>query len=81
MDQPEEFQAQGKENCVCKLNRSLYGLKQAPRCWNVTLDERLKEMGFTRTISDPCLYIAKDGEPFLIGIYVDDILLAGRSEK
>ena len=81
MDQPEEFQVQGKENQVCKLNRSLYGLKQAPRCWNVTLDGRLKEMGFAQTTSDPCLYIAKDGEPFLIGIYVDDILLAGRSEK
>ena len=81
MDQPEEFQVQGKEDRVCKLNRSLYGLKQAPRCWNVTLDERLKEMGFTQTVSDPCLYIARDGESFLIGVYVDDILLAGRSEK
>ena len=26
MDQPKEFQVQGQENRVCKLNRSLYGL-------------------------------------------------------
>ena len=38
-------------------------------------------MGFARTVSDSCLYIAQDGESFLIGVYVDDILLAGRSEK
>ena len=66
---------------MCKLNSSLYGLKQAPKCWNVTLDERLKEVGFAQTISNPCLYITREREQFLIGVYVDDILLAGRSEK
>ena len=38
-------------------------------------------MGFTQTTSDPCIYVSKDQEPFVIGIYVDDILLAGRSKK
>ena len=28
-----------------------------------------------------CIHIAKSGEPFIIGIYVDDILLAGKSDK
>ena len=79
MDLPEQFQVQDYH--VCKLNSSLYGLEQAPRCRNVTLDERLKEMGFAQTISDPCLYTAREWEPFLIGVYVEDILLAGRSEK
>ena len=27
---PEGFIEQGKENLVCRLNRSIYGLKQAP---------------------------------------------------
>jgi ATP-binding cassette subfamily B (MDR/TAP) protein 1 len=31
MQQPEGFAMQGKENQVCKLQKSLYGLKQAPR--------------------------------------------------
>ena len=30
---------------------------------------------------DPCLYMASEGEMFLIAIYVDDILLAGKSMK
>ena len=81
MDQPEEFQVQGQENRMCKLNRSFYGLKQAQGCWNVTLDERMKEMGFAQTISDPCLYIARERELFLIGLYINDILLAGKSEN
>lgn len=81
MDQPEGFKVPGKEDYVCKLRRSLYGLKQAPRCWNVTLDEKLKEMGFVQANSDPCLYVANKGEPFVIGVYVDDILLAGSTKK
>ncbi|GKA51397.1 retrovirus-related pol polyprotein from transposon TNT 1-94 [Tanacetum coccineum] len=31
MLQPEGFKQKGKENLVCRLNKSLYGLKQAPR--------------------------------------------------
>ena len=81
MDQPEGFVIQGKENLVCKLKHSLYGLKQGPRCWNFILDEKLKEMGFAQENSDPCIYIAKSGEPFIIVIYVDDISLAGKSDK
>jgi len=30
MKQPEGIQVSGKENLVCKLQKSLYGLKQAP---------------------------------------------------
>ncbi|GKC88031.1 retrovirus-related pol polyprotein from transposon TNT 1-94 [Tanacetum coccineum] len=31
MLQPEGFEQKGKENLVCRLNKSMYGLKQAPR--------------------------------------------------
>ncbi|GJX19059.1 retrovirus-related pol polyprotein from transposon TNT 1-94 [Tanacetum coccineum] len=34
MLQPEGFKQKGKENLVCRLNKSLYGLKQAPRFGN-----------------------------------------------
>ncbi|GKA23616.1 retrovirus-related pol polyprotein from transposon TNT 1-94 [Tanacetum coccineum] len=33
MEQPEGFQVKGKEDYVCRLQKSLYGLKQAPRQW------------------------------------------------
>ena len=80
MSQPEGFQIEG-ENLVRKLKRSLYGLKQAPRCWNTALDNQLKGMGFTQTKSDPCLYVNSEGELFILAVYVDDILLAGKDKR
>ena len=82
MKQPEGFIEQGKELLVCQLKRSIYGLKQSPRCWNHSLDSRLKEMKFKQTSGDPCLYVHlnSEGEMFLVAVYVDDIVLGGRSE-
>ena len=81
MKQPEGYAVKGKEKLVCKLKKSLYGLKQSPRCWNETLDKHLKKMGFEQANSDPCIYTASGGELFLIAVYVDDIILAGGSDK
>ena len=81
MRQPEGFIEPGKEHLVCHLKRSIYGLKQSPCCWNHTLDNRLKEMGFKQAPCDPCLYLLSDseGELFVVGVYVDDIILGGKS--
>ncbi len=81
MEQPGGFVVEGKEHPVCKLNRSIYGLKQSPRCWNIVLDNQLKKMGFVQTPSDPCIYTTETDEMFIIAVYVDDILLAGHSNK
>ena len=81
MKQPEGYAIQGKEKLVCKLKKSVYGLKQSPRCWNEALDKQLKKMGFEQANSDPCVYTASGGEVFLIAVYIDDIILAGRSDK
>ena len=81
MKQPEGFAVRGKEGLVCRLRKSIYGLKQSPRCWNSALDIHLKKMGFVQTAGDPCLYMVTEGEMFLIAVYVDDILLAGKSDE
>ena len=80
MRQPEGFVVKEKEHLVCKLNKSLYGLKQSPRCWNYILDEHLQSMGFVQTPSDPCIYVAEGHDPFIIAVYVDDIILAGTTD-
>lgn len=79
MKQPEGFVK--KPELVCKLKRSLYGLKESPRCWNVALDEHFKEIGFVQHQEDPCLYTATGGETVMIAVYVDDILIATKSEE
>ena len=81
MKQPEGFIEPGKENLVCKLKHSLYGLKQSSRCWNSVLDIQLKKMGFKQSSNDPCIYTLSGGETFIIGVYVDDVILAGKDCK
>ena len=81
MAQPEGYAVKGKTDLVCRLKKSLYGLKQSPRCWNSALNSHLKNMGFVQATGDPCIYMATEGEMFLIAVYVDDILLAGKTQK
>ena len=79
--QPEGFVVPGKEHLVCKLKKSIYGLKQSPRCWNSTLHNHLKRMGFIQTTTDPCVYRSSREELAYLGVYVDDIIVATRTDK
>ena len=82
MKQPDGFVEKGKENLVCKLERSIYGLKQSPRCWNEILDEHLQSMGFQKSAADECIYTGKmNGDLVLLAVYVDDIIVALRKSK
>ena len=82
LKQPEGFIEKGYEDYVCKLKRSIYGLKQSARCWNVELDKKLKDMGFTQCKSDPCIYTKSAKEGYcIIAVYVDDLIIGGESEK
>lgn len=59
-----------------RLKKSLYGLKQAGRLWSQLLHARLVELGFTRCITDMCLYHKRDGNDMtIVGVYVDDLLV------
>ena len=79
--QPEGFASKGSEHLVCRLKRSIYGLKQSPRCWNTTVDTYLRSIGFTQSNSNPCIYYrGTGGEIFYLGVYVDDIVLAAKTQ-
>ena len=56
VEQPLGFVQQGKENLVCKLNKSLYGLKQSPCCWNEKLTSHMRSLGFKESNADPCVF-------------------------
>ncbi|GKA88247.1 retrovirus-related pol polyprotein from transposon TNT 1-94, partial [Tanacetum coccineum] len=79
MLQPEGFEQKGKENLVCRLNKSLYGLKQAPRCWYKRFDSFIRSLGYNRLHADPCAYFKRFGNNdfVILLLYVDDMLVAG----
>ena len=70
---------------VYKLEKALYGLKQSPKEWNELLDSFLisKTGGMlTKLKSEGCLYCRQSKSGYLIvAIYVDDIVIAGSSDK
>ncbi|GKD35609.1 retrovirus-related pol polyprotein from transposon TNT 1-94 [Tanacetum coccineum] len=79
MLQPEGFKQKGKENLVCRLNKSLYGLKQAPRCWYKRFDSFIRSLEYNRLHADPCAYFKRFGNNdfIILLLYVDDMLVAG----
>lgn len=82
MRQPPGFEAAGKENNVCQLQRSIYGLRQSARCWNKRLDDVLLKNGFRAAAADPCLYVKGEGKTkVLLMVYVDDLLVASTDEE
>ena len=82
MEQRKGFEKRsGQQHLLCKLCKSIYGLKQSSRCWNAALDIHLKLLGFIQSKSDPCIYYQEGDTPLYIGVYVDDIVLAGKDEQ
>jgi len=77
MSLTSEERSAGGEVPVLKLQRSLYGLKQAGRLWNNLLHEELIRLGYSRCMTDLCLYFKRfDKDIAVVGIYVDDLLAA-----
>ena len=81
MQQPEGYVQKGKEQLVCKLNKSLYGLKQSPRCWNKAFTEIMKSIGFTQSAADPCIYVKDENSLSIIAMYVDDLIIATKTDE
>ena len=53
----------------------LYGLKQALDKWNSKIDKYFIDHGFSRSPSEPSLYVKMHGDGFLIlYFYLDDLV-------
>ena len=75
MQQPEGFKEAGKENMVCKLQKSIYG--QASHQWYFKFDRVVQSNGFVENRFDQYIYMKVSGSRYIfIVLYVDDILLA-----
>ena len=81
MEQPQMLDNNIDPNYVCKLNKPLYGLKQSPRQWYAKFHRFLLSIKFQQLQSEPNIYIRKTKTEFLLlGVYVDDLPIAGTSE-
>jgi hypothetical protein len=58
-------------------------LKHEPRSWYVKIDTLFYQNGFVKIQNDPNMYIKKDkeGNVFLIYLYVDDLIITGNACK
>jgi hypothetical protein len=83
MSQSEAFVVEGKENHVCLLKKSLYGFKQSPRQWYHRFDCYVSSHGFERSPYDAYVFqqTLTDGTRMYMLLYVDDILIAGKSRS
>ncbi|KAG8492723.1 hypothetical protein CXB51_010438 [Gossypium anomalum] len=83
IEQPEGFEVSGEEHKVYRLKKALYGLKQVPRAWYDRIDACLSRLGFTKSISEPTLYVKKDENETLliVSLYVDDLLVTGSKDE
>jgi hypothetical protein len=54
----------------------LYGLKQALRAWYGRIDSFLQSLGFSKSITNPNIYIKiVKNHPIILVLYVDDLFL------
>ncbi|KAM1480911.1 hypothetical protein ACFX2I_028001 [Malus domestica] len=82
VEQPDGFVAKGEEDRVYRLHKALYGLKQAPRAWYGEINTYFLQCGFTRSLSEPTLYIkAEEKDILIVSIYVDDIIYTGSNKQ
>lgn len=81
MQQPPGFESKEHPEHVCRLLKALYGLKQAGKTWNAMANAYLLELGFVRSLADPCIYIRSSSDEgiFLVGLYVDDFVYVGNN--
>ncbi len=79
---PDDLFPGYKAGTIARLRRNLYGSKSAPQLWYNCLYAFIIELGFISVAGHPCLFIRMnvvDGTTIIIviGIFVDDLLVAG----
>ena len=63
------------EGSIIQLNTAVYGLVNAPSAWRTTFVRALEDLGYRRSVYDPCIFcqMSKTGPNGHILIEVDDI--------
>ena len=76
MKQASGHEIKGKESWVYLLLKALYGCKQSANAWQQHLKKLLVEIGMAPLVSDPAVYIMREGDAYvIIGTHVDDLFV------
>nr|CCA19616.1 putative polyprotein [Albugo laibachii Nc14] len=71
---------EGKPKQIFELNRSLYGLKQVATTWFKAISTVFAQMGFTKCLSDSCMFVRKGSKSWVyVTLYVDDMLIGAKT--
>ena len=85
MKPPEGYEQYSSNRCLlyCLLLKALYGLRQGGRQWYLKLSEVMKEIGFRKVRSEPCVYLWEDstGGKVVVPTYVDDCHIIGKKKE
>ena len=74
----EQLNPAGKK-LYCLLRKAIYGLKQAGRQWYLKLSEVMKQLGFIKVRSEPCVYVFdRQGDKAIVPTYVDDLHITAK---
>jgi hypothetical protein len=64
------------------LRKALYGCVQASRLWYLKLSQFLKDIGYTNSEIEPCVFRKVEGDTvYLMIVYVDDLLIIASAEE
>ena len=72
------------EGYILTFSKALYGLKSSGKRWAETLHDILKDMNFTPSRADQCIWLKKNNKLNLyeyIAVYVDDLCIAAQDPK
>ena len=77
----EQYSLEGKK-LYCLLLKAIYGLKQGSRQWYLKLSKVMKQIGFKKVPSEPCLFVwERSGDKIIVPTYVDDMHIASSSTE
>jgi hypothetical protein len=67
---------------ILAVSRSWYGLREGSARWWETAAAAFQEIGLTQSFYDPCVFYKRnpEGKLVILGIHVDDTLLAGSKD-
>lgn len=75
------FDSKVPSNHVYRLKKTLYELKQSPREWWLLLQDSLRQLGWTPTLTDNCIFFREiENDLEYLAVYVDDIINSSPSK-